>query len=185
MTRVGGGRGSLVAVAATAACLLLLAGETRAYVAVFPTLSIGAAATTRAAPAPATRLHSEQIRKPKRPIKDISYGEESRKYRRTVYSHDDWRVHRDPDRFVYYLAAIFKSGVYKNLGREVSATTAIATLVCLYNAVAGGWTDFAGAQHAGLNSLVSWIPVLGLPLSAFTISSSSLGLLLGTSSEME
>jgi hypothetical protein len=111
-------------------------------------------------------------------IKDISYGEEARKYRRTVYSHDDWKKHRSPDRFVYYLAAIFNSGVYKTLGREVTATTAIATFVCLYNAVTQGWVDLAGAQHGGL--IVSeFLPKLGLPLTPFTLASPSLGLLLG------
>jgi hypothetical protein len=42
-----------------------------------------------------------------------SYGEESRQYRRTVYSHDDWRKHRSPDRFLYYIGTIFTSGIYK------------------------------------------------------------------------
>jgi hypothetical protein len=45
--------------------------------------------------------------------KDIAYGEESRQYRRTVYSHDDWRKHRSPDRFFYYIGTIFSSGIYK------------------------------------------------------------------------
>ena len=53
----------------------------------------------------------DSFQRMRRPIKDISYGEDSRKYRRTVYSHDDWKLHRSQDRFVYYLAAIFKSGV--------------------------------------------------------------------------
>ena len=30
---------------------------------------------------------------------EIPYGEESRKFRRTVYSHEDWVKHRSPDRF--------------------------------------------------------------------------------------
>jgi len=110
------------------------------------------------------------------PIKDISYGEESRRYRRTVYSHDDWRKHRSPDRFFYYINSMFSSGVYKNLGREVTATTAVAAFVCLYNCLAGGYTDFEGVRHAAL--LPQGVPVLGLPLVAFTLTSPSLGLLL-------
>ena len=117
-----------------------------------------------------------------RPIKDISYGEESRKFRRTVYSHDDWKKHRSPDRFYYYLVAIFKSGVYKNLGREVTATTAVAVFIFLYNAVVGGYTDFEGVQHAALITS-EWLPKLGLPLAPFTLASPSLGLLLGMSVE--
>ena len=94
------------------------------------------------------------------PIKDISYGEESRRYRRTVYSHDDWRKHRSPDRFLYYIQSMFASGVYKNLGREVTATTAVAAFVCLYNCLVGGYVDFEGVKHAGF---IQGVPLLGLP----------------------
>jgi predicted membrane chloride channel (bestrophin family) len=111
------------------------------------------------------------------PIKDISYGEESRKYRRTVYSHDDWRKHRSPDRFIYYLLSLGVSGVYKNIGREVLATTSIATIVCLYNALVTGYTDFEGVQHAALVTS-QYLPKIGLPLAPFTLASPSLGLLL-------
>lgn len=119
-----------------------------------------------------------KTRHPFPPIKDISYGEESRQYRRTVYTHDDWVKHRSPDRFIRNLAAITSSGVYKNLANEVAATTGIATFICLYNAITGGVTDFEGVKHAALIQSV-WAPVLGLPLAPFTLSSPSLGLLLG------
>mmetsp|Transcript_28291 Transcript_28291/g.51218 ORF Transcript_28291/g.51218 Transcript_28291/m.51218 type:complete len:412 (-) Transcript_28291:144-1379(-) len=109
--------------------------------------------------------------------KSISYGEESRKYRRTVYTHDDWRKHRRSDRFIYYLGAIFSSGVYKSLAREVTATTGIAALVCLYNAIVGGYTDLEGVKQAALVSS-PLLPVFGLSLAPFTLSSPSLGLLL-------
>lgn len=113
-----------------------------------------------------------------RPIKDISYGEGSRKYRRTVYSHDDWKKHRSQDRFIYYLSAIFKSGVYKNLAREVIATTAIASFVWGWNILTGEYQDLAGATHAGLLASTG-LQVIGLPLAPFTLASPSLGLLLG------
>jgi uncharacterized protein YceK len=45
--------------------------------------------------------------------KDIPYGEISRQYRRTVYTHDDWVKHRSPNRFIKNLFTIFNSGVYK------------------------------------------------------------------------
>ena len=112
------------------------------------------------------------------PIQDISYGEESRKFRRTVYSHDDWRKHRSQDRFIRNIKSMFVSGVYKNLGREVAATTAVATFICLYNAIVGGYTDFEGQKQAALISS-TFLPLLGLPLAPFTLSSPSLGLLLG------
>jgi putative membrane protein len=117
------------------------------------------------------------------PIQDISYGEASRPFRRTVYTHDDWVKHRNPDRFVRNLAAITSSGVYKNLYNEVAATTSIATFICVYNAITGGFTDFDGVKHAALIQNV-WAPLLGLPLAPFTLSSPSLGLLLGQSNNL-
>lgn len=47
------------------------------------------------------------------PTLDIPYGETSRQYRRTVYTHDDWVKHRSPDRFLRNLASIPASGIYK------------------------------------------------------------------------
>jgi hypothetical protein len=44
---------------------------------------------------------------------EIPYGEESRQFRRTVYSHDDWVKHRSPDRFWNNLKTTTKSGIYK------------------------------------------------------------------------
>ena len=111
------------------------------------------------------------------PPKDISYGEESRKYRRTVYTHDDWVKHRSPDRFVRNLVAITSSGVYKNLAKEVVATTSVATFIVLYNMLAGGYDTFTG-EH--MDGVLSSLPVLALPLAPFTLASPSLGLLLGT-----
>jgi predicted membrane chloride channel (bestrophin family) len=110
--------------------------------------------------------------------KDISYGEESRKYRRTVYSHDDWVKHRAPNRFVRNAVSSLTSGVYKNIGNEVLFITGVATAVTLYNAIAGGYTDFSGVQH---DAVIAGLPKLGLPLAPFTLSSASLGLLLGKS----
>jgi hypothetical protein len=54
-------------------------------------------------------LRPPKLEKPK----NIKYGEESRKFRRTVYTHDDWERHRSPDRFVRNLVSIVASGVYK------------------------------------------------------------------------
>jgi hypothetical protein len=45
--------------------------------------------------------------------KDIPYGETSRQFRRTVYTHDDWVKHRSPNRFVKNLFTIVSSGIYK------------------------------------------------------------------------
>jgi hypothetical protein len=126
-----------------------------------------------------TSLYGNTKQPPPLPeIKDISYGEESRRYRRTVYTHDDWRRHRSPDRFPYQLSNLFNSGIYKNLAREVAATTAVAAFIVFFNSVVGGYTDFEGVEHAALVTS-SWLPILGLPQAPFLLSSPALGLLLG------
>ena len=112
------------------------------------------------------------------PLTGISYGEESRKYRRTVYTHDDWVKHRSSDRFIRNIKAFTASGVYKNLAREVVATTSIALFIVIYNCLVGGYVDFGYVQHAPLVSS-PYLPVFALPLAPFTLASPSLGLLLG------
>lgn len=106
-----------------------------------------------------------------------SYGEASRKFRRDVFTHDDWVKHRSPDRFFKNIVNFPKSGVYRNLQREVFATTGVALFVMLYNMLTGEYTDLDGVKQAGLLQ-GSIFPVLGLPLAPFTLSSPSLGLLL-------
>jgi len=109
--------------------------------------------------------------------KDISYGEESRKYRRTVYTHDDWVKHRSPDRFVRNAISIITSGIYKNIAKEVLFVTAIATVLVVGNSITGSYQDFSGVTHDGLLK-DTIIPSLSLPMTPFSLSSASLGLLL-------
>ena len=104
-----------------------------------------------------------------------TYGEGSRKYRRTVYTHNEWIKHRSSDRFIRNISSMVNSGVYKSLGREVLATTFIATFLVVWNALTGGYTDFDGVQH---EAIISALPQLTLPLTPFTLLSPSLGLLL-------
>ena len=108
---------------------------------------------------------------------EIPYGEESRKYRRTVYSHEDWVKHRSPDRFIKNILSTNKSGIYKNVGREVLVVTLIATFVMLWNMLTGEYTDLVGTTHPGILR-GQFTPVLALPMNPFTLSSSFLGLLL-------
>lgn len=163
-------------------CLILLAALAAvAPAAAFapPSAAQASATTTTTTRDAGTALFGNTKVAPSLPeIKDISYGEEARPYRRTVFSHDDWRRFRSPDRFFYYVASMTSSGVYKGVGREVLATTAIATFVVLYNCAVGGYADFSGVKHDALISS-QWLPLLGLPLAPFTLSSPSLGLLLG------
>mmetsp|Transcript_26835 Transcript_26835/g.49351 ORF Transcript_26835/g.49351 Transcript_26835/m.49351 type:complete len:162 (-) Transcript_26835:1312-1797(-) len=106
------------------------------------------------------------------------YGEGSRKYRRTVYTHDQWVKHRSPDRFVNNLGTLFQSGIYKQVAREVFFTVSIAASVCVWNVLVGGYQDFSGAMHDPVIQ-ESWAIKVGMPLEPFTILSPSLGLLLG------
>mmetsp|Transcript_12475 Transcript_12475/g.13835 ORF Transcript_12475/g.13835 Transcript_12475/m.13835 type:complete len:621 (-) Transcript_12475:248-2110(-) len=109
--------------------------------------------------------------------KDISYGENSRKFRRTVYSHEDWVRHRSPDRFFRYVASVPTSGIYKNIGGEIWVLTAITCIVLLYNGLITGYQDINGiVQEAVWSNPL--LPPLTLPLQPFTLSSPSLGLLL-------
>lgn len=100
--------------------------------------------------------------------------EVARRFRRTVYTHEDWKKHRQQDRFLIYLGSMFKSGVYENSKNEILFTTAIATFIVVYNALRGGYTDISGIAHPAP------FPgqVIGLPMNVFTLTGSSLGLLL-------
>jgi putative membrane protein len=121
-----------------------------------------------------SRASPELYNSIKKPVRDAFYGENSRQYRRTVYTHDEWVAHRSSDRFVKNLISIGSSGVYKNLAREAMATTGIALFVWSWNLLAGGYTDLEGLQHDPLIQA----QLIGLPLVPFTLSSPSLGLLL-------
>ena len=104
-----------------------------------------------------------------------TYGEGSRKYRRTRYTHDDWVKHRSPERFTKNLFSMVNSGVYKSLAREVTATTAFAAFLVVWNGLTGGYVDLSGVQH---DAVLPNLPGLTLPLTPFTLLSPSLGLLL-------
>jgi hypothetical protein len=109
-----------------------------------------------------------------------SYGEKSRQYRRTVYTHEDWVKHRSPNRFGKNLMTFGSSGIFKNLANEVIATTSVASFIVAWNCVFGTYQDLGGVVHNGLLH-DSIIPILALPLAPFTLASPSLGLLLGKS----
>ena len=52
---------------------------------------------------------------------------------------------------------------------------AVATFVVAYNALVGGYLDIDNVKH---EALIPHLPLLTLPLSIFTLTSPSLGLLL-------
>ena len=105
-------------------------------------------------------------------------GEGSRKYRRTVYTHDQWVKHRSPDRFLNNLKTLFNSGIYQQVANEIAATVGVATFVCVWNSLVGGYQGLDGAMNDPVIQ-ASWAQVVGLPMTVFTILNSSLGLLLG------
>ena len=114
---------------------------------------------------------------PSAPMTELS-GEGSRKYRRTVYTHDQWVKHRSPDRFANNLKTLFNSGIYRQIGKEVTVTTAVAIFIWAWNLLVGGYQDVAGVMHDPILK-ESWAMMIGLPLTPFTVLNSSLGLLLG------
>jgi len=113
---------------------------------------------------------------PTAPITEIQ-GEGSRKYRRTVYTHDAWVKHRSPDRFLNNLGTLFNSGIYKQVGGEVLLVTSVAFFVFAWNLLVGGYQDFAGVMHDPIINQ-KWAMMIGLPLTPFTTLTPSLGLLL-------
>lgn len=94
----------------------------------------------------------------------VPYGEASRKYRRTVYSHKDWVRHRSNNRLVENVRGMFISGVIRQLQREIALIASVATFCVV-------WNDLLVPSN-------DMLPHLCLPMLPFTLSSPALGLLL-------
>jgi len=104
-----------------------------------------------------------------------SYIETSRQYRRTRFQHDDWLLHRSPDRFFKNLRTSVFSGIYRGIAKEVATVTGIAVFIWAWNLFLGeGYTGLDGLHHEP----IAHLPLLTLPLTPFTLASPSLGLLL-------
>ena len=104
----------------------------------------------------------------------VPYGESSRKYRRTVYTHDDWIKHRSPDRTFTNIKSVFFSGIVRQLSKEILLMSIVATFCVVWNEVVA-----TGNSEALLGSVSSMsLPHLSLPLLPFQLSAPSLGLLL-------
>ena len=99
----------------------------------------------------------------------VPYGEASRKYRRTVYTHKDWLVHRSNDRIISNLLSMFYSGVIRQVKNKIILVSSVALFVTL-------WDDYL-ANTTLLNQVVN-LPHLSLPTIPFLLSSPALGLLL-------
>jgi len=104
------------------------------------------------------------------------YGEQSRKYRRNVYSASDWVYSRRPDRIVSNLSTTFDSGLVRQLSFELTFLFFSSSFIVFWNDFfVKGWTDISGNPHAPLTDI---IPGLILPLQPFSLSISALALLL-------
>jgi len=101
----------------------------------------------------------------------VPYGEISRKYRRTVYRHDDWVTHRSSSsRILNNLQSMFFSGVVRQLRPQVTVVTSVAALVLTWNCIIVN-SDASALQNIDLHAI-------SLPMLPFTLSSPPLGLLL-------
>lgn len=109
---------------------------------------------------------------------EMPYSEESRRYRRTVYAHDDWLRHRSSSRFFLNLTTILKSGLVRSLAPEISVVGTIGVVVCAWNAAVGGYLDIHNVPHEPLLRGVPSCLICSLPVLPFTLASPALGLLL-------
>ena len=93
-------------------CVLVLAGCAITSIDAFVTPSTTVVSSAVVPTTTTTELYAANG-PPDTATKDIPYGETSRQFRRTVYTHDDWVKHRSPNRFIKNLSTIVSSGVYK------------------------------------------------------------------------
>ena len=108
-----------------------------------------------------------------------NYGEESRRYRRTVYRHEDWLKHRREDRLLRNLRGIFSSGVVRSLYPEVGAVATVSLVCIAWNAALFGYIDLSNAPQPGVfGAGAPHFLRLELPAQIFTLTSPALGLLL-------
>uniref|UniRef100_A0A7S4T2M8 Bestrophin homolog n=1 Tax=Ditylum brightwellii TaxID=49249 RepID=A0A7S4T2M8_9STRA len=94
----------------------------------------------------------------------VPYGEASRKYRRTVYTHKDWLNHRSNDRLVGSLISMFYSGVIRQVKNKIFLVASVAVFVTVWDEV--------------LINYYPDLPHVCLPTIPFLLSSPALGLLL-------
>ena len=107
-----------------------------------------------------------------------SYSEESRKYRRTVYMHDEWIKHRSSQRFFSNMKTIFQSGVGVALRDELTVITGTAVFAVLINCLLVSYQDLSGVVHPGPLAQYWTEGPWSLPSQPFGIAMPALSLLL-------
>lgn len=104
------------------------------------------------------------------------YGEESRKYRREVFTAADWVRTRRQERFTDNIKTTFQSGLIVQIAPELTFVGISSTFIVLWNLFfVDGYVDFVGERH---EALTNFLPALALPLAPFSLSVAALGLLL-------
>ena len=109
---------------------------------------------------------------------DVPYSEASRRYRRTVFTNEDWLQHRSSTRLFGNLSGTLTSGVVRSLVTEVTAVATIGALACAWNGAIEGFQDFGDVARAPLLPNVHDAFLARLPALPFTLASPALGLLL-------
>jgi hypothetical protein len=108
-----------------------------------------------------------------------SYGEKSRSFRRSFFTHDEWLKHRALDRFPGTLLKLAVSGVVRQLAPEVAIIASTAAFAILWNCLlVTGYDDFQGIHYDPIIISGLSFPLLALPATPFTFSSPALSLLL-------
>mmetsp|Transcript_8079 Transcript_8079/g.13619 ORF Transcript_8079/g.13619 Transcript_8079/m.13619 type:complete len:432 (-) Transcript_8079:243-1538(-) len=108
-----------------------------------------------------------------------AYAEDSRKYRRTVFMHDEWVRHRSSERFIRNMKTLGESGVGKALSTELAFITGTAIFCVLINMLLVGYQDLSGVpQTAPLAWLGKEVGSISLPALPFSIAMPALSLLL-------
>jgi ion channel-forming bestrophin family protein len=108
----------------------------------------------------------------------IDFIEYSRQLRRTVFSHTEWRKHRDPNRLFRHIRTIGQSIIYRNIARPVRYVTYVAIFTVLYNGFLRSFSQWSA--FSTMAPFLSKLPLIGFPMAPFVLSSPMLGLLLGT-----
>ena len=103
------------------------------------------------------------------------FQEAQRRYRRTVFNGPDWLTHRSTARFEKSLKTLFDSGIIRSRYKELIFVGAVAAATIAINVVTTGYVDFDNVKQP---ALIPHLPTFSIPISLFTLTSPTLGLLL-------
>ncbi|KAK9904842.1 hypothetical protein WJX75_003620 [Coccomyxa subellipsoidea] len=105
---------------------------------------------------------------PRSEIQREAWKEESRKYRRVVFTYDDWVAHRSTTRYSRHLSGIVDSRIFRGLLPTLTAVMMVATFVSVYETL----------REAGIVIPHDWVGLTVEAGQAFNLTSFALSLLL-------